>query len=590
VSRDVNTAFARALVDEWARAGLTDVAVAPGSRSTPMALALAGDSRVRVHVFLDERSAGFFALGAAKASGLPAAVLCTSGTAAAHLHGAVLEAHHARVPMLVCTADRPPELRDTGAPQTTDQVRLYGPAVRFFADLSPEDHPAAMAAWRPLAARAFSEAAGPPAGPVHLNLAFREPLVPDGSEIPEVPGRPEGRPWTASLPGRPALGTEELDRVAAAVRGATRGVVVAGWGAGCDFEVVERFARRGGWPLLADPLSGLRQPGEVTVSTYEALLRVPGFAAAHRPDLVVRLGAPLTSKAAHGWLDATVPQVLLDPDAAWLDPGRSVTWRLAADPALVLDGLAERVAPTSRDRFSGSPENPHPDWLDAWREAESSARRALDAFLDAADEPFEGRVARDVHDCLPTGAALVVASSMPVRDLEAFARPRAGVRVMANRGVNGIDGFTSTVLGVAAGTAGAGAPVAGLMGDLAFLHDAASLTFAARAGLDAVLVVVDNDGGGIFSFLPQATAPAVTASDFESLFGTPHGLDLTAVARSYGLPAERAERAGDVAPMMEKALTAGGVRVVVVGTGDRPANVERHRAAWAAVAEAVGGA
>ena len=584
MSRDVNTAFARARVDEWARAGLTDAAVAPGSRSTPLALALAADGRVRVHVFLDERSAAFFALGAAKASGRPAAVLCTSGTAAAHLHGAVLEAHHARVPLLVCTADRPPELRATGAPQTTDQVRLYGPAVRFFADLSPEDHPAAMAAWRPLAARAFSEAAGPPAGPVHLNLAFREPLIPDGSEVPEVPGRPQGRPWTAGGRGRMAPDEVDLDELAAAVAGAGSGLVVAGWGADCGFDTVARFAGAAGWPILADPLSGLRQPGPCTVSTYEALLRAPGFAGAHRPELVIRIGAPLTSRTAGAWLDATVPQVLLDPDAAWLDPGRSAAWRLAADPALVLDGLAERLGPTSGDGRSGSPEHPGPGWLDAWRDAESSARRALDGFVDAADEPFEGRVARDVHDCLPEGATLVVASSMPVRDLEAFARPRSGLRVLANRGVNGIDGFTSTVLGVAAG----GAPVAGLMGDLAFLHDAPGLTFAARGGLDAVLVVVDNDGGGIFSFLPQATTPAVTPEDFESLFGTPHGLDLAVVARSYGLPAERVERAGEVIPTVEKALAAGGVRIVVVDTGDRAGNVERHRAAWAAVAEAVG--
>lgn len=602
MTRDVNTAFARALVDEWVRAGLAHAALAPGSRSTPLALALAAHPQVRVEVFLDERSAGFFALGAARASGRPAVVASTSGTAAAHFHAAVLEARHSRVPLVVCTADRPPELRDTGAPQTTDQVKLYGDAVRFFADVAPEDHPAALAAWRPLAARAWTEAAGPPAGPVHLNVAFREPLVPDGSEVPEVPGRavhslpgaPASErtdaappaPWTATGPGRLVPGGDELDRLAETVTGAGRGLLVAGWGSGCSFATLERFAAVAGWPVLADPLSGLRQPSPQVVSTYDTLLRIPGFAAGHRPDLVVRLGGPLTSKAAVAWLGAAVPQVLVDPDGAWLDPARAARWRVQADPEAVLDALAAHLEGQPERGPSRRRDTPEArEWLEGWQRAERTARASVDAFLDASEEPFEGRVARDVAGCLPAGATLVVASSMPVRDLEAFARPREGLRVLANRGVNGIDGFTSTVLGTAAGSTGG--PVAGLMGDLAFLHDAAGLTFAARRHLDAVLVVVDNDGGGIFSFLPQAAAPAVAAGDFEALFGTPHGLDLVALARTYGVPAERVEGAGDVAPALTKAVAAGGIRVVVVATGDRSANVARHREAWAAVAAAL---
>lgn len=568
---DLNTALARALVDEWARAGLTDACLAPGSRSAPLALALAGDPRVRVHVHLDERSAAFFALGVARASGRPAVVLCTSGTAAANLHPAVLEAHHGRVPLLVCTADRPPELRDTGAPQTTDQVKLYATAVRFFADCVPEDHPDALGTWRPVAARAHAEALGPPAGPVHLNLAFREPLVPGGSEVPDVPGRPDGRPWVRRSPGRAAPAAEAVERLAAAVAGTERGLVVAGWGAGCDPDEAEVFARAAGWPVLADPLSGLRA-GPLAVSAYEALLRAPGFAARHRPDLVLRLGAALTSKAATAWLDASVPQVLIDPEGTWLDPARAAGERVVADPDLLLRALA--------DRLPG--ERPASAWLAGWRAAETAARRALDDLLDASDEPFEGRVARDLAGCLPDGATLVVASSMPVRDLEAFARPRRGLRVLANRGVNGIDGFTSTALGVAAASPG---PVAALSGDLAFLHDAAGLTWAAQRGLDAVLVVVDNDGGGIFSFLPQAGLPA---EHFEALFGTPHGLDLVNLARAYGLPADRVDRAGEVAPAVGKALAVGGVRVLVVGTGDRSLNVARHRQAWEAVARSLG--
>jgi 2-succinyl-5-enolpyruvyl-6-hydroxy-3-cyclohexene-1-carboxylate synthase len=569
----VSLACARTLVDELARAGLADAVLAPGSRSAPLALALADDDRIRLHVHLDERSAAFFALGAAKASGRPVLVLCTSGTAAAHFHPAVLEADHSRVPMIVLTADRPAELRDTGAPQTTDQVHLYGGAVRFFADIPADGDPAARAAWRPIAARVWAEAAGPPPGPVHLNVAFREPLVPDASAdaAPEAlePGREGGAPWvlshrprTAPMPG--AETTELRDRILSA----ERGLVVAGWGSPPDAAEVASALR---WPLLADAISGRRQ-GEA-VTTYEALLRVPGFADRHRPDLVIRFGGPLTSKVATAWLDASVRQVLVDPDGAWLDPHRSAAERVPALP-----DLRPPVGGGHRSPAAGE------IWCDTWLRAEAAARAALDDVLDADDDPFEGRVARDVAAVCAAaagGAALVVASSMPVRDFEAFAGSVPG-EVHANRGVNGIDGLVSTVLGVAAG--GGPRPVVGLLGDLAFLHDAGGLLGAPRRGLDAVLVVVDNGGGGIFSFLPQAALPA---ERFEQLFGTPPGVDVLAVAAAYGVPGEPVIRAGDVGPALERALAAGGVRVVAVPTGDRTANVDRHRAAWVAVAEAL---
>src|SRR2546426_2153129 len=527
---DVSTALARTLVDEWARAGLTEACLAPGSRSAPLALALAADPRIRVHVHLDERSAGFFALGAAKASGRPALVLSTSGTAAANFHSAVLEGHHSRTGLLVCTADRPPELRDTGAAQTTDQVKLYGGAVRLFADLGPDAHPEAVASWRPIAARAFIEATGPPAGPVHLNLAFREPLVPHpGVEIREVPGRPDGRPWVESRPARLEAPAGLRERLLAA----ERGVVVAGWGSPPE---AQNVASRLGCPLLADAISGHRGSG-ADVTTYEALLRVPGFAAAHRPDLVVRFGAALTSKVATAWLDTSIPQIVVDPDGAWLDPQRAAAEGVAALPDLrdlSVHGMGR--------------------WYDDWQTAEELARRALDDFLDADDEPFEGRVARDVAGWFPRrGGTLVVASSMPVRDLEAFAG-RAPNRVLSNRGVNGIDGFNSTVLGVAALS---GQPVVGLSGDLAFLHDIGGLYGAARRGIDAVLVVVDNNGGGGFYFLPPAGLPEERVG---ALFGAPPGPPLLAVAGAYGIPARRGTPAGGPPPALGQGLTGGGGR------------------------------
>jgi 2-succinyl-5-enolpyruvyl-6-hydroxy-3-cyclohexene-1-carboxylate synthase len=568
MSRDATTAFARTLVDEWVRHGVTDACLAPGSRSAPLALAMAGDERIRLHVHLDERSAAFFALGIGRATGRPAVVLCTSGTAAANFHPAVLEASHGRVPLVVCSADRPPELRDAGAGQTVDQVNLYGGAVRWFVDAGvPDDRDGVAGAWRQLASRAVTAAAGPPAGPVHLNLPFREPLVPTGAPLVDAPGRTDDRPWTAHVPGVRAPSVGMLDALAHLVTDTPRGVVVAGWGAGADPRTVLRFAEAVGWPVLADPISGLRVPG--TVSTYDPILRDQSFAEAHRPDVVVRIGGPLSNKVAMEWLAHDgVGQVLVDPDGAWLDPAHAASARLEADAELLLSTVADAVdVPVDED------------WTGGWARADADARAAIDTLIDGWDEPFEGRVARDVYAAVPRGGALVVASSMPVRDVESFAVPRDGLTVHANRGVNGIDGFVSTALGVASAHEG---PTVALLGDLCFLHDTNGLLGSAARGADVTFVVVDNDGGGIFSFLPQAELP----EHFESLFGTPPGADPGAVAAAFGIAVTEVESAADVAPAVEESTGRSGVRVVRVRT-DRTTNVTRHREVWSAVAAAL---
>ena len=570
--------LALTLVDELARAGVTDACLAPGSRSAPLALALAEHPGIRVHVHLDERSAAFFALGAAKRSGRPVVVVCTSGTAAANLHPAVLEGDHARTPLLVLTADRPPELRGAGANQATDQLKLYGSAVRWFCEVGvPSEDPAAGRYWRSLASRAWAEATGPPAGPVHLNLALAEPLVPLDPSLAGEPaeGRPGGVPWTATPAGVRAAAPEDVATLAEAVRGSPRGLLVAGWGADLDPAAGDAFAAAGGWPVLADPLSGARR-GPAAVSAYDGLLRAPRFAAGHRPDLVVRVGAAPTSKALTGWLDPSVPQVLVDPGAGWLDPGRSARLRLTADPSAL---LAATAAILEGDRPRPGTASP---WLEEWLEADRLAREAIDGLLDDWTEPFEGRVARDLVAWVPDGGTLVVGSSMPVRDVDAFARPRDGLRLVANRGLSGIDGFVATALGVAA----AGEePVAALCGDLTLLHDASSLLGAAGRPRGAVLVVCDNDGGGIFSFLPQARLPGEL---FEPLFGTPHGLDLAALAAAARVPARVVEKAADLVPALDAALAGGGTQLVLV-RGDRAANRARHQALTEAVAAAVGG-
>jgi 2-succinyl-5-enolpyruvyl-6-hydroxy-3-cyclohexene-1-carboxylate synthase len=557
---DANTAFAVAYVDEWARAGLTDAVVAPGSRSAPLALAFERDPRVRVHVVLDERSAAFRALGFGLATGRPAAVLCTSGTAAANFHPAVIEAAHARVPLLVCTADRPPELHDAGAGQTIDQTHLYGRTVRWFHEPGPPaDAPGAGVAWRAAASRAFAATVGPTAGPVHCNFAFREPLLPTGAPLVDAPGRADGRPWTRSTTAPRAPSAADVTRLAARVRACPRGVLVAGWGAGVMPGTVGRFAAAAGWPILADPISEVRT-GPHAISAYEALLRVPAFADGHRPDLVLRVGAALTSKIATAWFDPSVPQVLVDPHDDWLDPQHAASERAAVDAEALLAALADELAAPGAS-----------SWLDDWQRAERSARIAIDRTLDASPAPCDGLVARDLAAALPDGASLVVASSLPVRALEWCMAPRAGLRVFANRGANGIDGFVSTVIGIA--QTNGSAPTVGLCGDLCFLHDSNGLLGATAP---ATFVVVDNDGGGIFSYLPPAELP-----EFERLFVTPHGLDLVEVARAHGAAAERVD---DVHKLLEAVQTpADGPRVLVIPV-DRAASVARHRALWDAVA------
>ena len=305
------------------------------------------------------------------------------------------------------------------------------------------------------------------------------------------------------------------------------------------------------------------------------MLRDEGVAAALRPDLVLRVGAPLTSKVAGGWLGQGIHQIVVDADGAWLDPARAVNEMVADDDELLLAAVADAL---EGDASVASPPRAG-DWISTWLDYEQRARHAIDKIIDGWWQPFEGRIARDVVAVLPDGATLVVASSMPVRDVEWFAGPREGLRVLANRGVNGIDGFDSTVLGVAAVSTG---PVVALLGDLCFLHDANGLLGAADRGVSATFVVVDNGGGGIFSFLPQADDP----EHFETLFGTPQNVDLAALAGVHGLACSEVERSADVAPAVLAAVAAGGVRVVLVRT-DRADNVARHREVWSAVARAV---
>ncbi|MDQ1393839.1 MAG: 2-succinyl-5-enolpyruvyl-6-hydroxy-3-cyclohexene-carboxylate synthase [Acidimicrobiaceae bacterium] len=567
-SADVQASFAATLVDEWVRNGVTDAVVAPGSRSTPLIVALGAEGRLRVHVVLDERSAGFLALGLGLARGVPAVVVTTSGTAAAELHPAVIEAHQAGVPLLAVTADRPAELHRVGAPQTIEQEALFAGAVRWSAAPGVADAGAA-GTWRSLASRAVAETIANPdgPGPVHLNLAFREPLLGQPTALPS--GRPAGRPWH-EVAVAPAAPPEDLVARLAA-RAGRRGLIVAGGGTGVGAPV-HAMAAALGWPVLADPLSGARVASPWTVAAADTLLRVPEVAR-WRPEVVLRLGQPWASRVLSTWLGglgSDTEQVLVDPYGRWSDPERQAGRVLRCDVAALSSALGS------------GPVAAMTEWAARWIRAESAAQAAVDQVLALHPSVTEPALARTLAAVAPAGSTVFVSSSMPVRDVEWYARPRAGLRVLSNRGANGIDGIISTAIGVACGSG----RVTALLGDLAFLYDAGALLWAVERGVDCTLVVVDNQGGGIFSFLPQAQG--VAPDQFERFWGTPHRLDLARVAEAYGVPVTEITSVADLAAALEGT----GMRVVLART-DRQANVAVHReieaAVTAAVTAAVGG-
>ncbi len=558
----VALACMRALVGSMVAWGLTDACLSPGSRSTPIALALARDERVRVHVHLDERAAAFAALGLAKASGHPVVVACTSGTAAAEYLPAVVEASMSRAPLIVLTADRPPELRGVGANQTIDQVGLYGSYVRWSVDAEVPGDRQEAGYWHGLGSDAGAASLRHPPGPVHLNLPFREPLVPSGEPI-DLGGVASVFTDTASPPPRPRKA--EVAALVEVVEPAERGLVLAG-SLRAPAPAVLALCERVGWPLVAEPTSGLRVPG--ALGAGQLLLSDEVFASAHMPEVVIQVGAAPTSRAGLAIVAAAERLVVIDPDDLVADPHRR------ADPRLVVD-LEELVAAAARRVTSRGATW----WTSDWREADRRARRAADGLMDSWPEPYEGRIARDVAACAPDGATLVAASSMPIRDLDASMRAREGLRVLANRGASGIDGFVSTVLGVSV----AGTPTIALCGDLSLLHDAGSLLWSAGRGYDAVFVVPNNDGGTIFSFLPQRDLP-----ELDALFTTPHGLDLARVCEAAGASHALVVHADDLPAAVERGLAAGGVHVVEIPI-DRDRDVARHAEVTAAVSRALHG-
>jgi len=633
-----NVLWANALVDELVAAGVDAVVASPGSRSTPLTVAAAGHDELRVFSQLDERSAAYFALGRARRTGRVTPLICTSGTAAANYHPAVMEADNACVPLLALTADRPPELRDSGANQTADQEKLYGDAVRYYKDLpEPAAEDRALRSLRTTVARAVAAAEGADQGPAHLNVPFAKPLeptpvpgdVPD--DLPEAAERGRDGPYVDVTHGAPEPGDDELRALATDLADADRGLIVAGPAdpPGIDPESVTALAHATGFPVLADPLSGLRYGGHARVAPviggYDAYLSADlagdgadtddgGDAPSadwDDPDAVLRLGASPTSKRLRKYLAETgADQYQVDPAGRWREAEFAATDLVVAEPSRLCARLSRLVAGGSGD----------PDWRAQWEAADRAAEavhaRETDASdIDASDvDPtadgesadaalgfHEGDALRAVAGALPDPATLFVSNSMPVRDLDRFVGPTtANVTALGNRGVSGIDGIVSSALGAGAGTTD---DLTLVLGDLALYHDANGLLAIDRCDVDATVVVLNNDGGGIFHRLPiESFEPPFTES-----FKTPHGMEFEPLSELHGLdyaridarpeavadrgedPAARAAAvADDVAAAVSSAHEAAGSHLIEVATDAESSHRTRERLA-AAVERAVHG-
>lgn len=586
------TLYLSAFIDELVRSGVEHIVISPGSRSTPLAVLAAEHPQLRVWMIVDERSAGFFALGLAKARRAPVALLCTSGTAAANYMPAIAEAKLARVPLIVLTADRPHELRDVGAPQTIDQIAMYGRHVKWFMEMPiPEAAPLMLRHARMTAARAAAEAMQQPLGPVHLNFPLREPLLPD-LDHPELfaAGRDGNRAYVEVTSGVKQLPPETVQALAGQLTAHGRGLIVCGpMDIPAFAEAVTELAAVLGYPVLADPLSQLRSGShrqDVIIDAYDAFLRDERTAERLEPEVILRFGAMPVSKPLLQYMNRHADsRLIVVDDGGWRDPTLLASDMISADPVQLCRSLADKLADETGGRTgirSGrSPSGQDAAWLAEWQRLNEISRRVMqEGALDPEIEDlFEGRVFTELRELLPRGTVLLAGNSMPIRDLDAFyAADERGIRMAGNRGANGIDGLVSTAMGISA----AGERVVLVLGDLSFYHDMNGLLAAKLYQLPITIIVVNNDGGGIFSFLPQADLPR----HYELLFGTPIGLDFRHAAVMYGGRYTKADTWELFREAVSQAVSADGLDVIEVPT-DRRANAEHHRRIWRLIAERI---
>ncbi|MBI4338367.1 MAG: 2-succinyl-5-enolpyruvyl-6-hydroxy-3-cyclohexene-1-carboxylic-acid synthase, partial [Chloroflexi bacterium] len=576
-----------AFVEELARCGLRHVCICPGSRSSPLAIAFARDARIKKWLHLDERSASFFALGMARYLGQPVAVVCSSGTAAANFHPAVAESHNDAVPLLLLTADRPPEMVGWGALQTMEQEGLYGIQAKWSVTLPPpEASPGLMAYVRSVAGRAYATAQSSPAGPVHINLPFREPLepvpVPSDFSQEDAPsqaweGREAASPYLATPPVQRRLASPEVERLANELASRELGLIICGPQQDPSLAgSVTALARRLGYPILADVLSQVRcgpHDRSLVLDGYDAFLRDAALASSLAPEVVVRFGGVPVSKPLTQYLERhpRARHLLVDDGPGWRDPSFLTSEALHVDPVSLCHDLAAHLQGRA----------PREAWSQRWLSLDQSTTEAMARRLAGFGEMFEGKVFSELAQMLPEGAIVFAGNSMPVRDLDTFFPSSGrGVRFLANRGVSGIDGVVSSALGAAAAS---GRRVVLALGDISFYHDMNGLLAARAHKLDATIIVLNNNGGGIFSFLPQAAYPEV----FETYFGTPHGLTFRAAAELYGLGYALTPDWGSFHEAVAGSLAGGGVTVIEVPAPERATNVALHQQVWQAVASAI---
>jgi len=553
-SGETNILWAFALLDGLAAEGLRHVVISPGSRSTPLVVAAEQHPDLTIHVVLDERSAGFYALGVGKGTGMPVVLVCTSGTAAANWHPAVLEADAGKIPLILISADRPHELRGCGANQTTDQIKLFGNAVRAFHELPPAETDTSHLA--PLAARLIDRSQWPHPGPVHINAPFREPLLPDA--LPELTPTAKTIARSAPIAVPPPRQTDDL---AKRISGRP-GLIVCGWDRyRTDFPpAISHLAEQMGAPVLADPLSNLRTRGSPIIGGYDSFLRNPTFTQSFRPEWVIRFGALPISKSLSAYLASLTEaeHILIDSHGVWQDPLNLTTTVLHADPTTVCYSLTKRLSgPTVT-----------PGWLTAFQDAEKNC-----TDLKA---PYEAEIVRSIAENMPEGGALFCGNSLPIRLLDSFlptGHNRFGLK--GCRGLSGIDGSVSITLGVGAATK---KPVAALIGDLTLAHDLTALGLGKK--IDATLVVLNNGGGGIFEFLPQAE---LEAEIFERYWLTPAAPDIEKACHAYNCRHHRIDQPTDFDTIFSEAVKSEGTDVIEIVL-DRKKSTEALKAYWTTVA------